>query len=116
MDSTSLTAAVNGFEAGMHRRRLAQIELLVAEMKNSIRNFDIDIKAEEQRTRISDPRHVAYSTLAMAATQRRDNLKRTVAELEERLATMRQDAEAQTSRSSEPSEPNAGGTGVEHAA
>jgi flagellar FliJ protein len=90
MDSATFTVTAGHFEADNHRRRLTQIELLITEMRLSIRNFDIDIKAEEQRTRISDPRHIAYSTLAMSAIQRRDNLKRTIAKLEEQLAALRQ--------------------------
>jgi flagellar protein FliJ len=89
MDSTGFTTTAADLDTGMRRRKTSQIGALVAEMKLSIRNLDADILAEEQRTRISDPANVAYSTLAMAARQRRDNLRQTVAGLEQQLAALR---------------------------
>ena len=38
--------------------------------------LDSEIRAEEERTRVSDPSHVAYSMFAKAARSRRDNLLR----------------------------------------
>jgi hypothetical protein len=43
--------------------------------------LDSEIRAEEERTRISDPAHVAYSMFAKAARARRDNLLRSRNEL-----------------------------------
>ncbi len=89
MDSTGFTATAIDHDGGTRRRQVMQISALIAEMKGSIRNLDADILAEEQRTRISDPANVAYSTLAMAAKQRRDNLRQTVTNLERQLAALR---------------------------
>ena len=115
MDSTRFTTA-NSFAPDPQRQRLTQIELLIAEMRLSIRNLDTDIKAEEQRTRISDPGHIAYSTLAMAAIQRRDNLKRTIARLEDQQAAMRLAADAQAPDRAADADGTSGGSGAEFAA
>ena len=45
------------------------------------REFDREIKAEQDRAGIHDPSHFAYPTYAKAAMQRRENLKRSAAEL-----------------------------------
>jgi flagellar FliJ protein len=44
------------------------------------------MKSQEDRTRIHDAGHFAYSTCARAMTQRRDNLKRSIADLRKQLA------------------------------
>jgi flagellar protein FliJ len=44
------------------------------------------VGAEEARTRIRDTKHTAYSTIAIAARARSDNLQKSSALLEERLA------------------------------
>ena len=43
--------------------------------------LDSEIRAEEERTRVSDPSHVAYSMFAKAARERRDNLLRSREEI-----------------------------------
>ena len=43
--------------------------------------LESEIRAEEERTRVSDPSHVAYSMLAKAARARRDNLLRSYEEI-----------------------------------
>jgi hypothetical protein len=43
--------------------------------------LDSEIRAEEERTRVSDPSHVAYSMFAKAARARRDNLLRSYDEI-----------------------------------
>lgn len=63
------------------RRRLVQIETMVAEFERMAGDLDRDIAAEEERSGITDPRHFAYPPLAMAARARRDNLRRSVEDL-----------------------------------
>ena len=43
--------------------------------------LDSEIRAEEERTRVSDPSHMAYSMFAKAARARRDNLLRSCEEI-----------------------------------
>lgn len=63
------------------RRRVAQIETMIAEFSAMARELDRDIAMEEQRAGISDVTHFAYPTYARAARTRRDNLKRSAEEL-----------------------------------
>ncbi len=63
------------------RRRIVQIEGMIADFDRMIADLDRDIALEEQRSGISDPRHFAYPPLAQAARGRRDNLRTSVDEL-----------------------------------
>lgn len=78
------------FQIDDARRRLAQIDAMIAEFERMAGDLDRDIHGEEQRSGISDPKHFAYSPLANAARGRRDNLHRSVAELK----VQREDARA----------------------
>jgi hypothetical protein len=67
------------------RRRVAQIEAAIVDFDKMVNALDCAIQVEEDRTGIRDPAHFAYSISAMAMTQRRDNLKRSIAELKRGL-------------------------------
>ena len=54
-------------------------------MDTTITALDRYVAAEEVRTRITDVRRVAYSTAAMAARVRSDNLKKSVIALKAKL-------------------------------
>ena len=54
---------------------------LQREFERLAAGLDSEIRAEEERTRVSDPSHVAYSMFAKAARARRDNLLRSRDEL-----------------------------------
>ena len=49
-------------------------------------DLELQIKIEEDRTRVRDQSHFSYSTFAMAAAQRRDNLRQSTKGLRESLA------------------------------
>ncbi|TDT92587.1 hypothetical protein DFO45_3345 [Azorhizobium sp. AG788] len=63
------------------RRRLAQIDTMIAEFDRMASELERDIAAEEQRSGITDPKHFAYPPLAASARQRRENLVRSADEL-----------------------------------
>lgn len=73
------------FQLDERRRRVAQIEAMIADFTRMSADLDREIAAEEQRSGISDPNHFAYPTYARAAVVRRDNLKRSAGELQEQL-------------------------------
>lgn len=73
------------FQFDERRRRVAQIEAMIADFGRMAVDLDREIAGEEQRSGISDPTHFAYPTYARAAVVRRDNLKRSVGELREQL-------------------------------
>jgi flagellar protein FliJ len=57
-------------------QRIAQMEAIVADFDRTANELEGWIRAEQNRTRIHDPAHLAYSTFAIAMTRRRDALKR----------------------------------------
>ncbi len=73
------------FQVDERRRRVAQIESMIADFARMVVDLDREISSEEQRSGISDPNHYAYPTFARAAVARRDNLKRSSDELKDQL-------------------------------
>lgn len=73
------------FQVEEKRRRVAQIEAMVAEFGRMAGDLDREIETEEKRAGISDPAHFAYPTYAKAARTRRDNLLNSAAELKDQL-------------------------------
>jgi flagellar export protein FliJ len=69
------------FQVDEKRRRVAQIESMVAEFSRIARELDQEVALEEQRAGIFDATHFAYPTYARAARTRRDNLNRSAEEL-----------------------------------
>jgi flagellar export protein FliJ len=85
MKSRDTLIRLKRFQLEEKRRRVRQIELMVAEFARISGELDREIAAEEKRAGISDPRHFAYPTYARAASARRDNLKSSIAELAAQL-------------------------------
>ncbi|MGD0763065.1 MAG: flagellar export protein FliJ [Roseiarcus sp.] len=81
MKSRDTLIRLKRFQAEEKRRRVRQIETMVAEFTRMAGDLDREIVNEERRSGISDPGHFAYPTYARAAIARRDNLKRSIGEL-----------------------------------
>jgi flagellar protein FliJ len=64
---------------------------MIREFENMAFDLDRQIKAEEDRTRIKDPAHFAYSTFAKSASLRRDNLRTSAEGLRVELETARRE-------------------------
>ncbi len=77
------------FHVDEKRRRVTQIETMIAEFTRMAGDLDREIAAEEQRAGISDLGHFAYPTYARAARNRRENLQRSSDELKEQLGEAR---------------------------
>jgi flagellar export protein FliJ len=73
------------FQVDEKRRRVAQIEMMIAEFDRMAEDLDREIAIEEQKAGISDPAHFAYPTYARAAGQRRDNLRQSAVNLQSQL-------------------------------
>src|SRR3974390_3589638 len=67
------------------RRKVAQIEGMIAEFERMANDLEREIKAEQERAGIHDPGHFAYPTYAKAAMQRRENLQRSADDLKLQL-------------------------------
>ena len=81
MKSRDTLIRLKRFQVDEKRRRVRQIETMVAEFTRMIGDLDREIANEEKRAGISDPQHFAYPTYARAAIGRRDNLKSSIGEL-----------------------------------
>ena len=81
MKSRDTLIRLKRFQADEKRRRVTQIEAMVAEFSRMATELDREIASEEQKSGISDPAHFAYSTYARAARTRRDNLQQSADEL-----------------------------------
>ncbi len=89
MKSRDSLIRLKRFQAEEKRRRVSQIEGMVAEFSRMATDLDREIAAEEQRSGIADPAHFAYSTYARAARNRRDNLQQSAGELRQQLEEAR---------------------------
>ena len=67
-------------------RAVAQIESMIADFERLAANLELENRSEEDRTKNHDPSHFAYSTLAKANIQRRDNLKQSIDKLRVQLS------------------------------
>ena len=67
------------FEASEKETRVALLETMIRDFDVMIANLERQIAAEEDRTKIKDTSHPAYSMFAVAAAKRRQNLLISVA-------------------------------------
>jgi len=80
MKSRDTLIRLKRFQLEEKRRRVGQIEMMLAEFTRMIGDLDREIANEEKRAGIADPTHFAYPTYARATSVRRDNLKSSIAE------------------------------------
>ena len=85
MKSRETLIRLKRFQVDEKRRRVTQIETMIAEFERMAGDLDREIATEEQKANISDPAHFAYPTYAKAAATRRDNLRRSAQDLQGQL-------------------------------
>jgi flagellar FliJ protein len=85
MKSRETVIRLKKFHVDERRRKVAQIEGMIAEFERMAADLEREIKAEQDRAGIHDPAHFAYPTYAKAAIQRRENLQRSADELRAQL-------------------------------
>jgi flagellar protein FliJ len=81
MKSRETLIRLKKFQVDEKRRKVAQIEGMIAEFERMGGDLEREIKLEQERAGIHDPGHFAYPTYAKAAIVRRENLKRSADEL-----------------------------------
>ena len=89
MKSRDTLVRLKRFQVEEKRRRLSQIEMMIAEFKRMAAELDREIGIEEQKSGVKDVTHYAYSTYARAARTRRDNLLHSADELQGQLEEAR---------------------------
>jgi hypothetical protein len=70
-------------------REAPQIRTLISDLDRIVQILNCDIASEEERVRVFDRSDVTYPLLASTLAARRDNLRDTIAVLEQRLATIK---------------------------
>ena len=81
MKSRETLIRLKKFQVDEKRRKVAQIETMIAEFDRMAGDLEREIRVEQDRSGIHDPGHFAYPTYAKAAISRRENLKRSADEL-----------------------------------
>src|SRR5207344_3501810 len=85
MKSRETLIRLKKFQVDEKRRKVAQIEAMIAEFDRIAGDLEREIRVEQDRAGIHDPAHFAYPTYAKAAIARRENLKRSADELKVQL-------------------------------
>src|ERR1700693_4900603 len=85
MKSRETLIRLKKFQVDEKRRKVAQIETMIAEFERMAADLEREIKVDQDRAGIHDPGHFAYPTYAKAAIARRENLKRSADELKVQL-------------------------------
>jgi hypothetical protein len=69
-------------------REIRQTKMLIADINRVVQILDSDIAAEEKQARVFDRSQPEYPMLARTMVARRDNLKDTIAILEQRVLSL----------------------------
>lgn len=85
MKSRDTLIRLKKFQVDEKRRRVAQIESMIADFQRMSVDLDREIQTEQDRAGINDPAHFAYPTYAKAALGRRDNLRQSADNLQGQL-------------------------------
>ena len=85
MKSRETLIRLKKFQVDEKRRRVTQIEGMIADFQRMSVDLEREIHTEQERAGINDPTHFAYPTYAKAAIQRRENLTRSADELKGQL-------------------------------
>ena len=72
------------------KREAVQIRTMIVDFGRTVQLLDCDITTEEERARILDRSDAAYPILARMLATRRDNLRDTIAALEQRVSKLDQ--------------------------
>ena len=97
MKSRDTLVRLKRFQADEKRRRVVQLNTMIAEFTRMSNDLEREITHEEQRANINDPNHFAYPTYARAARVRRDNIVASLNDLRDQL----EEAEAQFKEANE---------------
>lgn len=89
MRSKSTVLKLQRFKYEDHRRQVGEIETMIAEFRRKQDELDKQVEIEEQRTGVSDPSHFNYSLTAKSIRNRRDNLNKSIADLQEQCVEAR---------------------------
>jgi flagellar protein FliJ len=95
MRSRETLLRLHRFRTEEKRRQVADISFMIQDFTRKYDELDQQVKLEESRNGVTDPAHFNYSLSAKAARSRRDNLMRSIAELNDQLAEAQAALEAE---------------------
>jgi flagellar FliJ protein len=96
MRSKNSLLKLHRFRYEDHRRQVAEIESMIAEFQRKQDELDQQVQMEEARTGVSDPSHFNYSLTAKSIRCRRDNLNKSIADLQHQRQEARERLEEST--------------------
>ena len=67
------------------KRKVDDLEQVIHEFEGMAYDLECQVKAEEERSGVRDVHHFAYSTFALRAEQRRQNILTLISALQENL-------------------------------
>jgi hypothetical protein len=76
----------NPFDMSVAARRVADLEIAIADMERTLRALAEFVDAEERRAHTTDVNHFTYPLAAKAAIERSNRLKRSIVDLKFRRA------------------------------
>lgn len=82
------------FQVDERRRKVAEIELLLAEFRNKERELEAQVLAEQEKAGISDEAHFAYPMFAKSVQKRRENILQSIADLDIQLGQAQEELAA----------------------
>ncbi len=100
MVNEATTPRQTRFDITEKTRKVELLETMIRDFTNTAANLAREIGAEEERTRIKDPHHVAYSMLAKALAMRLGKLLMSTADAEMRLLAARREVDEATAMAS----------------
>lgn len=89
MKSRDSLIRLKRFQVDEKRRQVTQIEMMIADFSRMVSDLEDQIVGEQNRVGIHDITHFAYPTFAKAAISRRENLKVSIKDLEDKLSDAR---------------------------
>ena len=91
MKSKETLVRLHRFQVDEKRRQMADIEAMIADFRRMEQDLELQITTEQERSGITDVTHFAYPTFAKAAMDRRNNLLRSIEELEQQMSEAKEE-------------------------
>lgn len=79
------------FHVDEKRRKLAELELMLAEFRARERELEAQVLAEQRKAGISDVAHFAYPMFAKSVIRRRQNILNSIEDIERQLGVAKEE-------------------------
>ncbi|MBX3508786.1 flagellar export protein FliJ [Parvibaculum sp.] len=82
------------FQVDEKRRKVAELELMLAEFRQRERDLEAQVEAEQRKAGISDVAHFAYPMFAKSVIRRRENILESIEGIEVQLEVAKEELSA----------------------